>query len=91
MFKRRRSNVIRPGWKPSERGEYAAIAVYDELLDDFEREEMSSYGYSYADGSDDDSVGTIISQWSNGVGPSSGKVEMIPFDDGNLTLREVNG
>lgn len=79
--------------------EYAALAVYDELLDDFDREDLSSYGYSHAeDNSDDDSIGTIISQWSsNGQGTGSGsdgvrrRIEMIPFDDGHLTLKEING
>jgi len=84
------------------------LAVYDEILDDFDQEDLSSYGYSHADGSDDDSIGTIISQWSNGVGPGDGsghghghghgqergvrrRIEMIPFDDGHLTLKEING
>ena len=75
------------------------MAVYDEILNDFNEEDLSSYGYSHADESDDDSIGTIISQWSNGVGPGEGiesglsgkRIEMIPFDDGHLTLKEVNG
>ena len=97
-------------WNPikskTDQGEYAALAVYDEILDDFDQEDLSSYGYSHADGSDDDSIGTIISQWSNGVGPGDGsghghghgqergvrrRIEMIPFDDGHLTLKEING
>jgi len=74
-------------------GEYASLTVYDELLDDFDKEDLSSYGYnSHANDDSDDSVGTILSQWSNGVGPSREKrIEMIPFDDGNLTLKEING
>jgi hypothetical protein len=99
--------------------EYAALAVYDEILNDFveDDEDLSSYAYSHAGSSDDeDSIGTIISQWSQGQpgegdfetgngngggygrgrhghggGRSERKIEMIPFDDGHLTLTEING
>ena len=74
------------------RGEYSALdTVYDELLDDFDNEDLSSY---LNNDDDDDSVGTIISQWSeggeNGFG-GSGKVELTNFNDGHLSLREMNG
>ena len=103
--------------------EYAALAVYDEILNDFveDEEDLSVYAYSHAGSSgmdsDEDSIGTIISQWSqgmpgegdfesgNGIGSGGGggrgrsggsgrrerKIEMIPFDDGHLTLTEING
>jgi len=83
-------------------GEYAALTVYDDLLDDFDKDDLGSYaegGFSVNgafESSDDDSVGTIISQWSDlnlkgGTGGQKQKIEMIPFDDGNLTLNEING
>ena len=81
-------------------GEYAALTVYDELLDDFDKDDLSYSVASAFDSvdSDDESVGTIISQWSdvnNGNGTGTGRrkqrIEMIPFDDGRLTLNEING
>lgn len=85
-------------------GEYAALTVYDELLDDFDKDDLSYSVASAFDSvdSDDESVGTIISQWSdvnngNGTGTVTGtgrrkqRIEMIPFDDGRLTLNEING
>jgi len=89
-----------------DKGEYAAISVYDELLDDFGGDDLSSYIRESDDDDDDDSIGTIISQWSNGRKPGSsghgsgvsigrngrpGKIELTAFDDGHLTLSEVNG
>ncbi len=74
------------------RGEYSALeTVYDELLDDFENEDLSSYLNDDDDDDDDseDSVGTIISQWSEGgdnIG--NGRIELTNFDDGNLHLKE---
>ena len=79
-------------------GEYAALAVYDELLDDFDKDDLSYSVASAFDSvdSDDESVGTIISQWSDvnngmGTGRRKQRIEMIPFDDGHLTLNEING
>jgi hypothetical protein len=74
------------------RGEYSALdTVYDELLDDFENEDLSSY---LQDDDDDDSIASILSNWSEGGdggfnGP--GKIELSTFDDGNLSLTEMNG
>jgi hypothetical protein len=82
-------------------GEYAALTLYDDLLDDFDRDDLSSYAGDYSVNSvfessgDDESVGTIISQWSDlnlkGAGSQKQRIEMIPFNDGNLTLNEING
>jgi len=48
-------------------GEYASLAVYDELLDSFDDEELSSL-YRSRDNDDDDgsdsSMSTILSEWS---------------------------
>lgn len=118
---RRGSGLYTYDYEDDEMGEYAALAVYDELLDDFDKEDLSSAYTSGRDDdeSDDDSIGTIISQWSgdfeNGTGgPSFGigagigkrrkgkskgdgsggvvrKIELTAFDDGNLSLSEVNG
>mmetsp|Transcript_8819 Transcript_8819/g.11084 ORF Transcript_8819/g.11084 Transcript_8819/m.11084 type:complete len:655 (-) Transcript_8819:296-2260(-) len=78
QYKRKR------GYDSNERGDYTPVlnAVYDELLDDFKDEDLSSYHLD----DDDDSVGTIISQWSEG-----NQIELASFDDGHLSLREVNG
>lgn len=93
------------GRSNQDKGEYAAISVYDELLDDFD--DLSSY-IQESDGDDSDSIGTIISRWSNGYTPGlsrrgsggangngkgtrPGKIELTAFDDGHLTLSEVNG
>ncbi len=115
-------------YEDDEMGEYAALAVYDELLDDFDKEDLSSAYTSGRDDddeidSDDDSIGTIISQWSGdfengtgisgpsfrgGIGAGIGKrrnnkgkksngqgivrkIELTAFDDGKLSLSEVNG
>lgn len=79
----------------NQRGEYSVLeTVYDELLDDFENEDLSSY---LQDDDDDDSVGTIISQWSehgeneNKNGNNGKIIELTSFDDGHLSLKEMNG
>lgn len=80
------------------KGEYTALeTVYDELLDDFDDEDLSSY-MQEEDDDDDDSIGTIISQYSdkdglgNGVSKGKGgKIELTSFDDGHLSLQEING
>ncbi len=85
-FRRRRG-----GHDSKSRGEYTPLdVVYDELLDDLEDGEMSSC----LQDSDDDSVGTIISQWSEGgVNGSNGpgKIELSNFNDDRLSLAEMNG
>ena len=82
------------------KGEYTALeTVYDELLDDFDDEDLSSYMQEDGDDDSDDSIGTIISQYSDKVGIGNGtsgsgkggKIELTSFDDGHLSLREVNG
>ena len=75
------------------KGEYTALeTVYDELLDDFEDEDLSSY--MQEEDEDEDSIGTIISQYSGkegGGGNGGGKIELTSFEDGHLSLKEING
>mmetsp|Transcript_18815 Transcript_18815/g.23691 ORF Transcript_18815/g.23691 Transcript_18815/m.23691 type:complete len:120 (+) Transcript_18815:341-700(+) len=86
FFKRRTTRRGLSLQDSKSRGEYTALdVVYNELLDDFEDEEMSSCLQSQ----DDDSVGTIISQWSEGGG--AGGIELSSFDDDHLSLSEMNG
>ena len=79
------------------RGEYAALAVYDDLLDGNFNDELSSY----CDTSDD-SVETILSNWSGNVNGrpkkafemakmTKGRNETNFDDDDFLTLEEING
>lgn len=56
-------------------GDYAALAVYDELLDSFDDDELSSL-YQSNEGSDS-SVSTILSEWS-GNNPNT---EMTSMED----------
>jgi len=80
-----------------DQGEYAALAVYDELLEDFDRDELSSAYTSgksgNGDDSDDDSIGTIVSQWSDSGTRRrvTHKIELTAFNDGHLSLSEING
>jgi hypothetical protein len=71
------------------KGEYAAVSVYDELLDDVDKDDFSSCNGSNSDNSfdSDDEEETSRSK-SN---PKRRGIEMIPYDDGRLNLREVNG
>jgi hypothetical protein len=76
-------------------GEYAAIAVYDELLDEFDKDDLSSCGDSsveiVSDCSDDkETVQFKRMDNSRGAKKRQG-IEMIPFDDGRLNMREING
>ncbi len=79
------------------RGEYAALAVYDDLLEGNFNDELSSY----CDTSDD-SVETILSNWSGNANGRPKKAfemskmrkgrEETNFDDDDfLTLEEING
>jgi len=79
------------------RGEYSALMTYDDLLEGNFNDELSSY----CSNSSDDSVGTILSNWSgsHGKGPRRPNTLMemskinnnVQFDDDFLTLEEVNG
>lgn len=84
--RRRRSMLHRLGQNWRARGDYAQVAVFDELLDDFDAEDLNSY---MEEGQDDDSIGTIISEWSQGREGLS-TIELSSFDD-ELSLRETNG
>ena len=87
LVRRRRRNLLgRLGanWRAS--GDYAQVAVYDELLDDFDRDDLSSY----MNEGDDDSIGTIISEWSQGREGLT-TIEMGSLDDDEIALEETNG
>ena len=70
------------------KGEYTALeTVYDEILDDFDNEDLSSY----MEDDDDDSIGSITSQWSGRYSKQK-RIELTTMDDdGHLTLEEING
>jgi len=62
-----------------DQGDYAALAVYDELLESFDDEELSSL-YRSRDGDDgsDSSMSTILSEWSG----KDNDIEMASLEDG---------
>lgn len=78
-------------------GEYAAIAVYDELLDEFDKEDASSCGDSSAqselESDEEEFSGSTMKRWSDSKNRrgNNARIEMIPFDDGHLNLKEING
>jgi hypothetical protein len=86
--RRRRAILNRLGANWRTRGDYAQVAVFDELLDDFNGEDLSSYMNENDD--DDDSIGTIISEWSQGREGLS-TIELSSFDDEHIAIQETNG
>lgn len=64
-WRRRMRNNRRRKRDNDAQGEYAALAVYDELLESFDDEELSSLYQSHDDEDDSDSsMSTILSEWS---------------------------
>jgi hypothetical protein len=105
VFRRRNSAATRR-WRPwvphgsslgdSRKGEYAAVMAYDELLDEFDKEDLSSCDGSNSecsfDGDQDDEETQGPKQNKRNASTTRRRgIEMIPFDDGRLNLREING
>ncbi|GFH61678.1 predicted protein [Chaetoceros tenuissimus] len=99
--KRKYSRKWRPHNKTRDaRGQYSAVQVYDTLLDDFDDGQFSVSSSVYDDGDDSsESIGSVISQWSDIGNASRGgrsksgarSVEMTIMGDDHLAMEEMNG
>jgi len=82
----RRRGMIYKRRSDKNRGEYTAVSMYDDILDD--ENFNDDFTSSYVD-SDEDSAGTIMSNWSEK--DDEVEINKIKDDEDFLTLEEING